>query len=282
MKNRKEKIIQILNNTNDWVTGKTLAKMLNVSDRTIRTDIESINIEYHKLIESSVRYGYKLSERKYDHDFLLDIVTPQNASERNRYIIRSLLLARNKVNILKLESEIYYSEFTIRSDLKKLKHELKDNYNLDIVLENNDVYLEGLEEDKRLLYKDCLTDETQGNFINISKIDELFPNIDLIDIKNIFEKIIINKNYLLREETIPLLMIHVGVAIERMNNQAYIVSNKEINDVKGLKEYEISKEFFNSIKKYINYEINDNEIVLFSILLMGRKITNGDNIENAY
>ena len=40
---RQEKIIMMMNDSNDWITGKELSKLLNVSDRTIRSDIDSIN-----------------------------------------------------------------------------------------------------------------------------------------------------------------------------------------------------------------------------------------------
>jgi len=46
-----------------WDNVVTLAQMLNVSDRTIRSDIESINTEYQReIIFSNKRLGYKLDE----------------------------------------------------------------------------------------------------------------------------------------------------------------------------------------------------------------------------
>ena len=52
---RQEKIIMMMNDSNDWITGKELSKLLNVSDRTIRSDIDSINRYYENaLIESNL------------------------------------------------------------------------------------------------------------------------------------------------------------------------------------------------------------------------------------
>ena len=39
LKKRQNNIIDILNDKAEWITGKALAQMLNVSDRTIRSDI---------------------------------------------------------------------------------------------------------------------------------------------------------------------------------------------------------------------------------------------------
>ena len=46
MNNRQQRILDILHDYDEWVTGKELASMLSVSDRTIRSDIERINKEY--------------------------------------------------------------------------------------------------------------------------------------------------------------------------------------------------------------------------------------------
>ena len=62
MNNRQQRIIDILHDYDEWVTGKELASMLSVSDRTIRSDIEHINKEYEcTLIEANRR---KLSSTK--------------------------------------------------------------------------------------------------------------------------------------------------------------------------------------------------------------------------
>lgn len=63
MNNRQQRIIDILHDYDEWVTGKELASMLSVSDRTIRSDIEHINKEYEcTLIEANRRKGYHLDE----------------------------------------------------------------------------------------------------------------------------------------------------------------------------------------------------------------------------
>lgn len=42
MNSRQRQIIDILHDQEKWITGKELARILDVSDRTIRSDIESI------------------------------------------------------------------------------------------------------------------------------------------------------------------------------------------------------------------------------------------------
>ena len=56
---RQEKIVLLLNDTKAWMTGKEISKLMQVSDRTIRSDIDAINRYYEQpIIESNLRSGY--------------------------------------------------------------------------------------------------------------------------------------------------------------------------------------------------------------------------------
>ena len=54
MNKRQEKIVLLLNDTKAWMTGKEISKLMQVSDRTIRSDIDAINRYYEQpIIEST-------------------------------------------------------------------------------------------------------------------------------------------------------------------------------------------------------------------------------------
>ena len=58
MNKRQEKILHILGEENKWFTANELAKLLSVSNRTIRSDIDTINKVYsQKIITSNLRSG---------------------------------------------------------------------------------------------------------------------------------------------------------------------------------------------------------------------------------
>ena len=62
---RQNMIMTIMNNQKDWIVGKDLAKLLNVSDRTIRNDIAAIYEFYaDTMIESNIRKGYRIQGEK--------------------------------------------------------------------------------------------------------------------------------------------------------------------------------------------------------------------------
>ena len=58
---RQEQLLAILSERRDWMTSRQLAGLLQVSDRTIRSDVEAINKHTDPPpIESNVRQGYRL------------------------------------------------------------------------------------------------------------------------------------------------------------------------------------------------------------------------------
>lgn len=272
MQIRQEKILEILKEKRDWITGKELSAILSVSDRTIRSDMEQIGKAYKGIIESSVRYGYRINRdvlEKSDLEQREHI--PQTSEERCKYIIKKLLFNKRKLNIFDLQYNIYVSEFTIKNDIKKISKMLKRYDGMELVKTGSHIYLRGSEECKRFVYKDLLAKETRGNFININKIGEFFLDFDLIKVKNILEEILEKYDYRVREEAFPTLLIHLGVSIQRMMDYNYVEANHYCCEIRNTLEYKITMEFFTKMASIHSFDLNENEVVLFANLLIGRR-----------
>lgn len=269
---RQRKILEILEEKKGWITGKELSTILSVSDRTIRSDMEQLGKTYEGIIESSMRYGYRLNREVSEQSKLeLHENMPQTPEERCRYIIEKLLFGTRRLNIYDLQYDIYVSESTIKNDLKKLAEMLEKYDGVELVKAGNYIYLQGSEENKRFVYKNLLASETKGNFININKIDELFPNLDLIKVKNILEGVLNRHGYRVREENFPMLMIHIGVSVQRMMNCNYVETSLYRSEIRETLEYKIASEFFTKVTASFSFDLNENEVVLFANLLIGRQ-----------
>ena len=275
---RQEKIILLLNDTKAWMTGKEISNLMNVSDRTIRSDIDTINHFYDEpIIESNLRSGYHIrSDVNASVTTNLKAVVPQTPQERCVYIIRSLLFEKKQINLLDLQDQVFISGYSIDNDIKRIKTILEP-YNVKIVRSKNYIRLEGSEQDKRNLYKQLLSEETQGNFLNLNKLSSMFHGFDLLKLKDILEDIFEEYNYHIREMAIPMLMIHVGVAVERMLHHNYIDTARSFPELENRKEYKIAQEFFDRISKFVPIEKNENEVVLLALLLLGKKAINSKN-----
>lgn len=263
----------LLHESDQWMTGKELAGLVDVSDRTIRSDIEAINSEYKDtLIDSSMRNGYKLNRSVFSSLRLnVDSMIPQTPKERCVYIIQELLFEENELNLLQLQDRVFVSGYSIDNDIKKIKKMLEPYDGLSLVRSKSYLSLRGDESVKRKLFKDLLTDETKGNFLNMNRMAELYKDFDLLLVKELLEKTLSEYNYRVREVNFPMLMMHVGVSIERMLKHNYISTDISRDSIKDSIELEISTRFFQRVKENLPIDIVEDEILLFSILLMGKK-----------
>ncbi|MBZ2133352.1 BglG family transcription antiterminator [Streptococcus gordonii] len=268
-KKRQNNIIDILNDKEEWLTGKALAQMLNVSDRTIRSDIQAINREYQReMILSNKRLGYKLDEKAIsDMELVTNNIIPQTPQERCIWIIKELLFDSKELNLYDLENRVFISGYSIENDLGRIKKMIKD-YHLNLKRSKNFVKLIGEENEKRKLYRKLLTDEVQGNFTNLNILATLFSDFDFLKISDVFTETCYEYDYQIKESLFPIVMIHAGVAIERIISGNY-AENIELPDEYFTEtlEYQLSKEFFERVEEECRIHSVKNEIIKFAILL---------------
>jgi len=270
---RQEKIIKLLENTRDWMTGNEISRILNVTDRTIRSDIEAINKNYNGvLIESNRRTGYNINQKLFSTlDITIGSAIPQTPQERCSYILHQLVFNKNGVNILDLQDEVFVSNYSIENDLKQIKKIIEPYEELHLVNAKNQIFLEGQEKYKRKLYKDMLTAETKGNFLNLNNLASFYKNFDLLKVMDIFNQTLEKFDYKIQGAAIPMLMIHLGIAIERMTIGSYITVDGERSELKDSVEYKIAESFYSELVKKIKFNVMDSEVILLAILIRGKK-----------
>lgn len=270
---RQKKIIMLLHDSQNWIIGKELAKILGVSDRTIRSDIAQIN-NFHEyaLIESNIRLGYKINEDNFQK---LDTgsyeMIPQTSEERCIYIIKELLFERNEINLTLLQDKVFVSDYSIDNDIKKIKKMIEPYESLQLIRSKNYIRLTGKEEEKRRLYKKLLQEEIKGNFLNLNKIASFYKDFDLIEVKHILEDTFKEYDYHIHELTFTMLIMHIGIAIERIIRHNFIKIDQDSEELKDSLEYKIARTFFEKTAKKIRIEVVEDEVVLLTLLLLGKK-----------
>ncbi|SHF13228.1 BglG family transcription antiterminator [Clostridium fallax] len=147
---RQEKILKILINSDDSITGDKLAKSVEISRKTLQKEIPAINsfIKNYKCnIISSRGVGYKFE--KEDFNLYLSLEKFLNKKEalmeekdlRIKTIISTLALisvcyGKGSIKIEELADKLYVSTSTIKNDIKEVKDILKD-YDLEISRNGN-------------------------------------------------------------------------------------------------------------------------------------------------
>ncbi len=123
---RQRKLIHMLQNQNNYITGNELAKQLSVSPRTIRSDINIIN---HALAPHRAKIVSERSKGYFYHAENPEKIQKMNQIEtaffsredRTHFLAFRLCLSDEPLNLYDLEEETYVSHTTLENDLRHLK-----------------------------------------------------------------------------------------------------------------------------------------------------------------
>jgi lichenan operon transcriptional antiterminator len=293
LKRRYREILSIILNTDGCITGKELAKLCNVSIRTIRLDIKEINIilkEYNIVINSLVKKGYYLTENcknilkenniiraVLDYEYIME--TPTSPIDRQMYILSKLTI-KEYVSVEELADELYVSISTVNNDIVLVKKWLKEKLNLKINTSlSKGIKLNGDEKDKRNIISWIL-----GNRLNISVVAKywkyIFGEIEFIlDYNELYH--IVNyetkrNGYFLSGHSSQLLSIEILVAVNRCKLDYNLHETDSINHrlmpvMIGLKE---------SIKTHFQIVLSDLEWMNLQECLNAKQFVSGTNITN--
>ncbi|WP_028044598.1 BglG family transcription antiterminator [Candidatus Stoquefichus massiliensis] len=269
---RQERIISIFYENKEWITGKELARLMSVSDRTIRSDIDAINKHFkEELILSNIRTGYFLDLDKYNQIYVdAQVDIPQTPAQRCTYLIQQLLIHEDGVNLTFLQEDIFVSGYSIENDIKKVRKTLERYPHLKLVRSKNYIYLKGDEIEKRKLYKELLSNETQGNFLNLNKLAMFYKDFDLINATDILVDVLKENQYIIKDTMFPMLILHIGISIERMLNCRFYTTERKNEKLLKSIEYKIAKEYFERLKQDIPIEIHEDETCLLALLFSNK------------
>lgn len=135
---RQIKILEIIIKNFSGINSSKISENLNVTTRTIRNDIASINniliSEKSFKINSSTKIGYFIDEKNIR--VIREIICKANSNsnksiegeERYYKIIGNIFFVKNE-NIFSLTEELFLSEQTIYKDVNKIKKYLSINFN---------------------------------------------------------------------------------------------------------------------------------------------------------
>lgn len=269
LKSKHIELLKIMLHENNWVTAGFLARKMNVSVRSIKNYISEINQFECDIIESS-HLGYHASNEK-AHTLLGDnsMFFPQTPEERVYYIIKKLIISREEVNIYDLSDEIYVSYATIKSDLIKIKKKLND-FDIFLKFSNDNLILEGTEKNKRKLMSAILYEESNDSFLNISAIQEAFPQFDAAYIKDSIIRIFNKYHYFINDYSLSNLILHIAISLDRiLNNHTISVDTKNRIDIKH-HDYELVLEVVHALEEGFHIKYNDTEKYELYLLLMSK------------
>ncbi|MEG0563717.1 BglG family transcription antiterminator [Anaerorhabdus sp.] len=177
------------------VTANSIASLFNVSEKTIRNEIKTINSICQCNLIISNKNGY-LVDKQYDS--LIEEIPLFNTEKNDYNNIVFLLLSNECINLFDLSESLSLSDTTLEKRLVAFRKSLK-KYDLTLTRSNNNLSLNGTSFNKRKLYIDTILEKVGSNFYNINNFEPDFPNVNIEDTVNTLSEILKSNNASINE-----------------------------------------------------------------------------------
>lgn len=272
---------------NDVVSVSNLSSLLNITDRTIRSDIQAINEimkEHGAQLKLKRKAGYyiEINDQEKYNTFLIAIKKEKSnnpeldsSQDRIKYLLNILLYSDEYMSLDDLADNIYVSKNTLQNYIKTLKN-IFSKYNLEYISKTNvGVKIIGNEDDKRKCLVENVLSFNFQNYVTGFTKDEytLFEGIDLDLLKQIISSKLKKAQIKTNDFNFKNLVIHFALMISRIQFDCYINTNNSIiiddnytdfiNDIADEIEHSFNITISEGEKKYLychlvaNTQLND-------------------------
>ncbi len=266
--------------TNKYITATELGEKALVSSKTVRnyiTDLSKYLEQYGATIERKHGYGFKLiikNEKLFstiyssgqasltrEEDYI-----PQNSEERGNYIV-SRLIDDNEVVVDELLDHLCISEYTLQSDLTRIKKTL-ELYNLKLVGKSGKIHIEGSELEKRTFFVSCSS---------LLKQDDLMKQ----EISRMFLKVLHKYDISMSEISIENMIMHLYYSVKRIKENQTVDHMPDMKFESDDLSLMIAHEICKLLSEKYDVYFTDYEISTICLHLFGHRVTEKYGVGNA-
>lgn len=211
------------------ITSQSLASVLHVSVRSIKSYISQINESANAKVILSDKNGYSINSAIAQTILnKTEIPVPQNYIERTNYIIKQFIVGHtNYIDINDLAESLYISDSTLRLDVKRMD-ELYSKYSIHFHIVKDKLVVDGSERSLRKMMSKAIYDDVGNNYTNLNVIKEEFKNFDVRSIVPILKMTFAQNNYYINDVALMNLVLHIAIIIDRLLDGRNITSETVI------------------------------------------------------
>lgn len=277
---RIDRLVSVLDHANSWVTGAMLAKILNISERSVRSYVAEVNDSGMRTIESS-KEGYRIARagrpvHAGGHGTPASGATSADAGAgaadgwqaretsaapgdvRCGRVISRLVNAADSVSIFDLADELFISESTLSNSVLPSVRRMLAKFDLTCEVHGFNARITGREQDKRKLLGYLAMHNDHGYFTSTKTLEEMFPNFDIRGIQSHLVEICQRSELFINDYALNNLLVHLLVIIIRLTSNNELGEPSEPLDaegiVEGLKQRDAIMSCANRIAHYFENE----------------------------
>ncbi|GAA2241143.1 BglG family transcription antiterminator [Herbiconiux moechotypicola] len=272
MSAKHERLLEFLAETDDWVTAGELADRLGVTTRSVRSYVTSVKSAAKPLdVIASSTSGYRLNREAYA-SFVGGLRSRDAPRERVHHVIRRLGDSPTGIDVYEIAAELYVSESTVESDLRKAKL-LVEEAGLSLVRRGSVVTLEGSELNRRRLLSRIFRDESAQGFLDLENIQREFSSKNLAAFKSSLLTMLDGNGYFVNEYSINNVLLHLAIAVDRAakNQPIDIADESELSETIR----SIADQLDALVRSHFGSGLGRRELVYLSVLLTTRVLTPG-------
>lgn len=291
LSNRGSSILKILSMSEGKGNIKSLAKSLELAERTIRYELEKID-DY--LLSRNMKplertFGGNIFFEEYENFTQqaenLPSESMMDTHERRNYIFFKALF-KEKINLTKLCEELDISRTTIKNDVKYLREELSKN-NISLRAYQEGLILEGTENDIRREQLKFLKRYSNSMFYDTSQIrtktekiiEEYIKSIDFKVIKSFIDNVQKKMNKVISDEAYNIIAVYLIITVLRIKKEKFLEEIGNQNFLADTEEFRCINSFKDILEKEFQIEFCHNEILQITDYFLG---SHTYNFEQSY
>lgn len=270
-RNHKKLVECLLEHKESWMTADSLAALLGVSKRSIKTYIAQLKQENPAIVTSS-RQGYRIQAAA-GQRFLADqaAFSPQTPPQRVRYILTQLIrndaTGDTRTDLYETADQLFVSIETLRKDMAEVRRRLLE-FGLYLTSEDSYVSLEGAELDKRKLLSNVLYEDFKERIMSFAILQEAFPQYDLKLLKEILLQKCKQYHYFINEYALVNLLLDIAISIDRIRNQKTFREPRAVKCPVGIREQRLAEDITRQIEAAFGIHYSKAEQEEFTIILL--------------
>ncbi len=291
LSNRGSSILKILSMSEGKGNIKSLAKSLELAERTIRYELEKID-DY--LLSRNMKplertFGGNIFFEEYENFTQqaenLPSESMMDTHERRNYIFFKALF-KEKINLTKLCEELDISRTTIKNDVKYLREELSKN-NISLRAYQEGLILEGTENDIRREQLKFLKRYSNLMFYDTSQIrtktekiiEEYMKSVDFKVIKSFIDNVQKKMNKVISDEAYNIIAVYLIITVLRIKKEKFLEEIGNQNFLADTEEFRCISSFKDILEKEFQIEFCHNEILQITDYFLG---SHTYNFEQSY
>lgn len=276
MNERQLQLIKYLLKSEKWTTASTLANIMDVSVRSIKSYVAELNRLYPDLIVSSSN-GYQIQEaialQALGASRPASKTVPQSNKERTLHVIIQLLRASVPLNMYDLCDSMFISISTLRIVLKRVKRQLSQ-YQLDLISSGDSLQIIGDEQNRRQMLRSIIFSETNANSFDLNSLQEIFDNIDTEFAADTLNGILWKNKYYVTDFSAFNIILHIIIAVDRNMSCPVIPGTAEaLSDIPDFLPDEVlqmAEELAELLADYYEVSFSKDDVLEFALLIYTR------------